>query len=126
MILETTDGGKYGMRHMNEMWVKVYKAAFAKDAGLEGKTVNRITYIMSDGAYVYEFADGIYIKPQATEEMDVSPEFTDSTHVKLANLDKYKNPKVSVFYTTDNISCTGWCSRRWSGCFGFYCSETGK
>ena len=100
MILETTDGGKYGMRHMNEMWVKVYKAAFAKDAGLEGKTVNRITYIMSDGAYVYEFADGIYIKPQATEEMDVSPEFTDSTHVKLANLDKYKNPKVSVFYTT--------------------------
>ena len=72
----------------------------AKDAGLEGKTVNRITYIMSDGAYVYEFADGIYIKPQATEEMDVSPEFTDSTHVKLANLDKYKNPKVSVFYTT--------------------------
>ena len=100
MILETTDGGKYGMRHMNEMWVKVYKAAFAKDAGLEGKTVNRIMYIMSDGAYVYEFADGIYIKPQATEEMDVSPEFTDSTHVKLANLDKYKNPKVSVFYTT--------------------------
>ena len=93
MILES-------MRHMNEMWVKVYKAAFAKDAGLEGKTVNRITYIMSDGAYVYEFADGIYIKPQATEEMDVSPEFTDSTHVKLANLDKYKNPKVSVFYTT--------------------------
>ena len=71
MILETTDGGKYGMRHMNEMWLKVYKVA-----------------------------DGIYIKPQATEEMDVSPEFTDSTHVKLANLDKYKNPKVSVFYTT--------------------------
>lgn len=100
MILETTDGGKYGMRHMNEMWLKVHKVAFAKDAGLEGKTVNRITYIMSDGAYVYEFADGIYIKPQATEEMDVSPEFTDSTHVKLANLDKYKNPKVSVFYTT--------------------------
>ena len=100
MILETTDGGKYGMRHMNEMWLQVYEVAFAKDAGLEGKTVNRITYIMSDGAYVYEFADGIYIKPQATEEMDVSPEFTDSTHVKLANLDKYKNPKVSVFYTT--------------------------
>lgn len=55
---------------------------------------------MADGAYVYEFADGIYVKPQATEEMAVSPEFTDSTHVKLANLDKYKNPKVSVFYTT--------------------------
>lgn len=100
MILETTDGGKYGMRHMNEMWLKVYKVAFAKDTGLEGKTVNKITYIMADGAYVYEFADGIYVKPQATEEMAVSPEFTDSTHVKLANLDKYKNPKVSVFYTT--------------------------
>ena len=105
MILETTDGGKYGMRHMNEMWVKVYKAAFAKDAGLEGKTVNRITYIMSDGAYVYEFADGIYIKPQATEEMDVSPEFTDSTHVKLANLDKYKNPRYlfSIQQVSDMI-----------------------
>ena len=37
MILETTDGGKYGMRHMNEMWLKVYKVAFAKDTGLEEK-----------------------------------------------------------------------------------------
>lgn len=100
MILETADGGKYGMRHMSEMWLQVYEVAFAKDAGLAGKTVNRITYIMADGAYVYEFAEGIYIKPQATEAMAVSPEFTDSTHVKLANLDKYKNPKVSVFYTT--------------------------
>ncbi len=27
---------------------------------------------MADGAYVYEFADGIYVKPQATEEMAVS------------------------------------------------------
>ncbi len=25
------------MRHMNEMWLKVYKVAFAKDTGLEGK-----------------------------------------------------------------------------------------
>ena len=100
MILETTDGGKYGMRHMEEMWLQVYEVAFAKDAGLAGKTVNKITYIMADGAYVYEFANGIYIKPQATEAMAVSPEFTDSTHVKFANLDKYKNPKVSVFYTT--------------------------
>ena len=41
MILETTDGGKYGMRHMNEMWLKVYKVAFAKDTGLEGKTVKQ-------------------------------------------------------------------------------------
>ena len=100
MILETTDGGKYGMRHMSEMWLQVYEVAFAKDAGLAGKTVNKITYIMADGAYVYEFANGIYIKPQSTETMAISPEFTDSTHIKLANLDKYKNPKVSVFYTT--------------------------
>ena len=100
MILETTDGGKYGMRHMDEMWLQVYEVAFAKDAGLAGKTVNKITYIMADGAYVYKFAKGIYIKPQATEAMAVAPEFTDSTHVKFANLDKYKNPKVSVFYTT--------------------------
>ena len=100
MILETTDGGKYGMRHMSEMWLQVYEVAFAKDAGLAGKTVNKIIYIMADGAYVYEFANGIYIKPQATETMAVSPEFADSIHIKLANLDKYKNPKVSVFYTT--------------------------
>ena len=100
MILETTDGGKYGMRHMSEMWLQVYEVAFAKDAGLAGKIVNKITYIMADGAYVYEFAKGIYIKPQATETMVVSPEFADSIHIKLANLDKYNNPKVSVFYTT--------------------------
>ena len=37
MILETTDGGKYGMRHMSEMWLQVYEVAFAKDAGLAGK-----------------------------------------------------------------------------------------
>ena len=52
---------------------------------------------MADGAYVYEFADGIYVKPQATEEMAVSPEFTDSTHVKLANLDKYKKSEGICF-----------------------------
>lgn len=52
MILETTDGAKYGMRHMDEMWLQVYEVAFSREAGLTGKTVNRITYIMSDGAYV--------------------------------------------------------------------------
>ena len=100
MILETTDGAKYGMRHMDEMWLQVYEVAFSKEAGLAGKTVNKITYLMSDGAYVYEFKNGIYIKPQATEAMAVSPEFTDKNHVKLTNLDKYKNPKVSVSYST--------------------------
>ena len=55
MILETTDGAKYGMRHMDEMWLQVYEVACSKEACLAGKTVNKITYLMSYGAYVYEF-----------------------------------------------------------------------
>lgn len=132
MILETTDGGKYGMRHMEEMWLQVYEVAFAKDAGLAGKTVNKITYIMADGAYVYEFANGIYIKPQATEAMAVSPEFTDSTHVKFANLISTKTKSICFLYNRYRtcfkiyISCAGCSGCEWCGYTGFFCRETGK
>ncbi len=99
-IVETASGKKVGLRHTYEIWVQPYELAFSADSGLMGEKISKVTYITPDGAYVYKFAKGIYIKPQAAEAMAVSPEFTDSTHIRFANLDKYKNPKVSVFYTT--------------------------
>ncbi len=80
IILETASGLKVGMEYLQSIWVQPYEVSFnvSKDNThnthitqwdnvaeldkLEGETVTKITYIMPDGVYVYEFA-GIYIKP---------------------------------------------------------------
>jgi hypothetical protein len=105
MILETSDGTKVGMRHLKEIWVQPYEAAFDADseAGrqLIGKTVNKITYLMADKSYVYEFADGIYIKPQLPENSTVNAVFTSDMTKLDINIDTLpsdiENPTVSVY-----------------------------
>lgn len=80
IILETENGLKVGMEYLQSIWVQPYEVSFnvesvnthnthiAKWDNLEelsklmGETVARITYIMPDSVYVYEFP-GIYIKP---------------------------------------------------------------
>lgn len=80
IILETDSGFQVGMEHLQSIWVQPYEVSFNVLADnthnthisgfdnlpelskLVGETVTKITYIMPDSAYVYEF-DGIYIKP---------------------------------------------------------------
>ena len=102
VILKTKSGKTVGLRHLQEIWVKPYELAFSKDAGLQGETITEITYIIPEGRYVYSFANGIYVKRQATDAMKqaVTASFENKNTVKVTGLDKFKNPKVSVYYVT--------------------------
>ena len=83
VIFETSDGKKYGMEHSQNLWLRTGEIAFAvkdgfvephkntidskRSAGLEGKTITKITYLVKDGADIviptnllvkYKLADG--------------------------------------------------------------------
>ena len=107
IILEATDGTKVGMRHMEEIWVQPYEVAFnlnsAAAENLIGKTVNKVTFLMPEETYVYEFGEnGAYIKPQMSEGSSFAAEFAEDAKtvaVDISNLPKdIENPKVTVYY----------------------------
>jgi hypothetical protein len=99
VILETSDGLKVGLEYLQSIWVQPYEVSFnvsadstqnAHIAGwdnltelskLEGKTITSVTYIMQNDAYVYEFADGIYVKPTYTGDATIKAQFTDGSNV---------------------------------------------
>ena len=87
VILETASGKKVGLRHTYEIWVQPYELAFSAGSGL----------------IVYEFGDKApLVKKQPEEGMKVQAAFVkeSTTQIKVDGLDKYENPKVSVYYTT--------------------------
>ena len=117
IILETASGLKVGMEHMQSIWVQPYEVSFnvlednthnttiaAYDnltelSKLVGETVIKITYIMPDAAYVYEF-DGIFIKPIYTEALtaSVSPDY-DAITLSVSDFGAFENGKLTVTYT---------------------------
>lgn len=105
LIIETTDGTKVGMRYTEEIWVQPYETSFnlgtiAADK-LIGKTVNKITYVMPNAVYVYEFGDGVYMKLQTPENNSFTATTDDNktVSVELKNMPKdMENAKVSVSY----------------------------
>ncbi|MGM9605104.1 MAG: hypothetical protein ACI3XG_08555, partial [Faecousia sp.] len=92
-ILETESGLKVGMEFLQSMWVQPWEISFNVSpestlnahiakwdnldelAKLVGEKVTKITFVMPDSTYVYEF-DGIYIKPVYPENADVAASFT--------------------------------------------------
>lgn len=117
IILETESGLKVGMEHMQSIWVQPYEVSFnvlddnthnttiaAYDnltelSKLVGETVTKITYIMPNAAYVYEF-DGIYIKPLYTEEVTASvSEGYDAVTLSISDFGDFENGKLTVTYT---------------------------
>jgi hypothetical protein len=99
IILETDDGLKVGMEYLQSIWVQPYEVSFNVSANsaqnahiagwdnlaelskLVGKTITSVTYIMQNGAYVYKFADGIYVKPAYTGDATIKAQFTDGSNV---------------------------------------------
>jgi len=115
VILETKSGLKVGMEHLQSIWVQPYEVSFnvlsdnthnTHIAGydnleelskLEGETVTKITYIMPNETYVYEFA-GIYIKPGSG--LKLSATLTEGNlELSEADYSKFDNAKLSVVYT---------------------------
>lgn len=108
IILETDQGLKVGTAHMENIWVQPWEVAWdisgqansTQLAKLIGEKVTKITYIMPDGAYVYTFADGIYIKPQYAPADAITGVFGDGmTSVTLsAQPEGLENPTLTVGY----------------------------
>lgn len=70
-----------GMKHLQNIWVQPYEIAFNLDDGaqyaaLEGATVTKITYIVPEGRYVYNFDENNVVKPQY-KDAEVSASFSD-------------------------------------------------
>lgn len=115
IILETTDGYKVGLEHLANIWVQPYKLSFnanneaatmniaksdntAEFKKLVSKTISKITYITSDGNYVYTFSDGVFIKPAYSEE--ISGTFSaDMKTFTLNQVPTISNATLSVSYT---------------------------
>lgn len=117
IILETESGLKVGMEHMQSIWVQPYEVSFnvlddnthnttiaAYDnltelSKLVGETVTRITYIMPNAAYVYEF-DGIYIRPIYTEEVAATvSQGYDAITLSTSDFSAFENGSLTVTYT---------------------------
>jgi hypothetical protein len=75
---------------------------------LEGKTITSVTYIMQNGAYVYEFADGIYVKPAYTGDATIKAQFTDGSNVvTLTGIpDALEDVTVTITYGSGRQSVT--------------------
>ena len=117
IILETDSGFKVGMEHLQSIWVQPYEVSFnvpddnthnthisgfdnLPELGrLVGETVTKITYIMPDAAYVYQF-EGIYIKPIYAQ--DISAEAAEgygALTLSTSEFGDFTNGKLTVTYT---------------------------
>lgn len=119
VIFETSDGKKYGMEHSQNLWLRTGEIAFAvkdgfvephkntidskRSAGLEGKTITKITYLVKDGADIviptnllvkYKLADGQGIT--GPEEKVV---FTNNTFIPTEVQLAYNVPESSSYKT---------------------------
>lgn len=120
VIFETSDGKKYGMEHSQNLWLRTGEIAFAvkdgfvephkntidskRSAGLEGKIITKITYLVKDGADIviptnllvkYKLADGQGIT--GPEEKVV---FTNNTFIPTEVQLAYNVPESSSYKLT--------------------------
>ena len=105
------------MEHLQSIWVQPYEVSFnvlddnshnthiaeydnlPELSKLVGEDLTKITYIMPDSAYVYEF-DGIYIKPIYKGEISASvPESYDAVTISTNQFDDFENGMLTVTYT---------------------------
>lgn len=116
VIFETSDGKKYGMEHSQNLWLRTGEIAFAvkdgfvephkntidskRSAGLEGKTITKITYLVKDGADIviptnllckYKLANGQGIN--GPEEKVVYQRGYGRTNVQMT----YQVPETSSY-----------------------------
>lgn len=115
IILETESGLKVGMEALQSIWVQPYEVSFnvlsdnthnvhiaqfdnlPELSKLVGETVTKITYIVPDAAYIYEF-DGIFIKPAYTESI-TSERSEDKIVLSTDDFSGFDNGALTVTYT---------------------------
>ena len=86
-VLETSDGAKYGLKHLDNLWLKpeeiafsaaafedkAHKAAkqYARFADIGGKTIKKVTYLVKDGDDV-EVDTDLFVKNLAPADYKVT------------------------------------------------------
>lgn len=116
IILETASGLKVGLEYLQSIWVQPCKLSFnvSKDNThntriaqwdnlpeldkLEGETVTKITYVMPNGVYVYEFA-GIKLNPIYDGSASAQVSADKSTLSFVTMPEGLENPVLTVTYT---------------------------
>jgi len=116
IILETDKGFKVGMEALQSIWVQPYEVSFnvledntynthiaqfdnlTELSKLVGETVTKITYIMPDSTYVYEF-DGIYIKPVYQDSQITAVISNEEITLSSDDFSLFENANLKVTYT---------------------------
>lgn len=98
--LHTTDGNTYGLRHVVEIWRGGIELGFDDDTfdGIQGQTINKITYYLRDGAGIYTMAANLTV-PVSTKNSSISvPDTLVSARIAQisANLPDDFNPAYTV------------------------------
>lgn len=105
IVTATKDGQtmNVGMKHLQNIWVQPYEIAFTltdsdQFAALEGATVTKITYIVPEGTYVYNFTEDNFIKPQY-DDAELSASFNDEkTSVTITGIpDELKDVAINIY-----------------------------
>lgn len=105
IVTATKDGQtmNVGMKHLQNIWVQPYEIAFTladsdQFAALEGATVTKITYIVPEGTYVYNFTENNFIKPQY-KDAALSASFNDEkTQVTITGLpDELEDVAINIY-----------------------------
>lgn len=105
IVTATKDGQtmNVGMKHLQNIWVQPYEIAFTladsdQFAALEGATVTKITYIVPEGIYVYNFDENNFIKPQY-KDAALSASFNDEkTQVTITGIpDELEDVAINIY-----------------------------
>lgn len=116
IILETESGLKVGLEYLQSIWIQPGKLSFnvSKDNShntriakwdnlseldkLEGETIRKISYIMPNGVYVYEF-EGIKLNPIYDGEASAQISADQSTLNFVTMPEGLENEALTVTYT---------------------------
>ena len=103
VVLETSDGKKYGMRHDNNLWSDAGSIAFCVNANytephgqgvtrdydytsdLAGKTIKKITYLLENTANVEIYCNNVYVNKPTSAEISVEVLSTDTARLTVKN-----------------------------------------
>ncbi len=117
-IMETDDGKKYGLQHLDNLWLQATEIAFSvkefvdphdnvagykKFEDIEGKTITKITYLIENDDDV-EIDTSLYCKEQVNDEYNVTSDKTveynsDGTEISV----EFNVPSGSDYKLSDVI-----------------------
>lgn len=110
-VIETTDGKKYGLKHLENLWLKTAEIAFAVEAFVEphgntvsyqryediqGKTISKITYLIKNGDDI-EINTNLFVKYQTAANTSIALEDIKQSSSGMSSKLTLNTPDVSSY-----------------------------